>query len=65
MTQRKTKLMRSIEDRYGEPLETLLVRLYNEKGLPGMAEELDIAKGTLWYWFLKFGIEVRKTAVRL
>lgn len=64
MAQRKTRLMRSVEDRYqGEPLETLLPRLYNEKGLPGMSEELEISKGTLWYWLLKFGVNVRKVAL--
>ncbi len=30
---RKTKLMRSVEDKYRQPLETLLPRLYNEKGV--------------------------------
>jgi hypothetical protein len=61
---RKTKLMRSVEERYrDEPLETLLPRLYNEMGLPGMAEELQISKGTLWYWLLKFGVNVRKVAL--
>lgn len=60
---RKTKLMRSVEEKYKRPLEKLLPEMYNEKGLPGMAEELQISKGTLWYWMLKFGIHVRRVAI--
>ncbi len=60
---RKTKLMRAVEEKYKRPLEKLLPEMYNEKGLPGMAEELQISKGTLWYWLLKFGISVRRVAL--
>jgi len=60
---RKTKLMVSVEQRYSKPLEKLLPELYNEKGLPAMAAEIGISKGTLWYWLLKFGINVRRIAL--
>jgi len=60
---RKTKLMLSVEQKYNKPLERLLPELYNEKGLPAMAAELGISKGTLWYWLLKFGINVRRVAL--
>ncbi len=60
---RKTKLMQSVEERYDKPLEKLLPDMYNEKGLPAMAAELGISKGTLWYWLLKFGINVRRVAL--
>ena len=60
---RKTKLMRQVEERYQRPLEKLLPELYNEKGLPAMADELGISRGTLWYWLLKFGIQLRRVAV--
>ena len=61
---RKTKLMRQVEEQYhNEPLETLLPRLYNEMGLPGMVREIGIGKATLWYWMLIFGVELRKIAV--
>ena len=60
---RKTKLMVSVEQRYNKPLEKLLPELYNEKGLPAMASELGVSKGTLWYWLLKFGINVRRVAL--
>lgn len=60
---RRTKLMQQVEQRYNKPLEKLLPELYNEKGLPAMAAELGISKGTLWYWLLKFGINVRRVAL--
>ncbi len=60
---RKTRLMRQVEDRYGRPLDRLLADMYNEKGLPAMAEELGVSKATLWYWLLKFGITVRRVAL--
>lgn len=60
---RRTKLMQSVEQKYNKPLEKLLPEMYNEKGLPAMATELGISKGTLWYWLLKFGINVRRVAL--
>ncbi|MBI2867471.1 MAG: hypothetical protein HYX97_03940 [Chloroflexi bacterium] len=60
---RKTRLMKQVEERYQRPLEQLLPQMYNERGLPAMAEELGVSKGTLWYWLLKFGISVRRVAV--
>lgn len=60
---RRTKLMQQVEQRYNMPLEKLLPQMYNEKGLPAMAAELGISKGTLWYWLLKFGINVRRVAL--
>ena len=60
---RRTKLMQQVEQRYNKPLEKLLPEMYNEKGLPAMAAELGISKGTLWYWLLKFGINVRRVAL--
>ena len=60
---RKSKLMKQVESRYDRPLEDLLPELYNEKGLPAMAAELGVSKGTVWYWLLKFGINVRRVAL--
>lgn len=60
---RKTRLMRQVEEKYQRPLEKLLPEMYNEKGLPAMADELGISRGTLWYWLLKFGIHLRRVAV--
>ena len=61
---RKSKLMKSVEARYGEPLELLLARMYNEMGLIGMSAELGVNKGTLWYWMLKFECAPVRVAVR-
>jgi hypothetical protein len=55
--------MQQVESRYNKPLEKLLPEMYNEKGLPAMAAEMGISKGTLWYWLLKFGINVRRVAL--
>ncbi|MBI4236249.1 MAG: hypothetical protein HY688_02685 [Chloroflexi bacterium] len=63
MARQKTRLMRQVEERYGQPLERLLPQLYNEMGLPGMAQELGISKGTLWYWLLKYGVSVHRVAL--
>lgn len=60
---RKSKLMRQIEERYQKPLERLLPEMYNEKGLPGMSNEMGISKGTIWYWLLRFGVNVRRIAL--
>ena len=60
---RKSKLMKQIETRYNRPLEEMLPEMYNEKGLPAMAADLGVSKGTVWYWLLKFGINVRRVAL--
>ena len=60
---RKSKLMKQVETRYNRPLEELLPEMYNEKGLPAMAADLGVSKGTVWYWLLKFGINVRRVAL--
>ena len=63
MTTRKSKLMLRVEERYKRPLEQLLPEMYNDMGLPAMAEEMEVNKGTLWYWLLKFGVSVRRVAL--
>ena len=63
MATRKSKLMRRVEERYNRPLEELLPEMYNRMGLPAMAEDMDVNKGTLWYWLLKFGVTVRRVAL--
>jgi len=61
--QRRTKLMRGVEERYNEPLERLLPRMYNQMGLPRMAEVLGVSRSTVWYWLLRYGVDVRKVAL--
>lgn len=60
---RKTGLMRRVEERYRMPLEQLLPRMYNQMGLPRMAEELGVSRSTVWYWLLRFGVNLRKVAL--
>jgi hypothetical protein len=59
---RKTPLMRGVEKKYSEDLEVLLPQMYNEMGLPKMSQKLGIHKATIWYWFLKFGVSIKKHA---
>jgi hypothetical protein len=63
MALRRTKLMRGVEERYNQPLEKLLPRMYNEMGLPRMAEALGVSCSTVWYWMLRYGVDVRKVAL--
>jgi len=60
---RKTRLMRQVEAQFGQPLEKLLPEMYNEMGLPAMAEKLGVSRGTVWYWLLKFGVSVQRVAL--
>ena len=60
---RKTKLMRAVEAKYNRPLERLLPEMYNEMGLPRMAEEFGVRDSTVWYWMLRFGVNLRKVAL--
>ena len=60
---RKTRLMRKIEERYRRPLEKLLPEMYNEMGLPQMAEEMGVSRSTVWYWLLRYGVNLRKVAL--
>ena len=60
---RKTRLMRKIEERYRRPLEKLLPEMYNEMGLPQMADEMGVSRSTVWYWLLRYGVNLRKVAL--
>ena len=60
---RKTRLMRRVEDRYHRPLEKLLPEMYNEMGLPQMAEEMAVSRSTIWYWLLRYGVNLRRVAL--
>ena len=60
---RKSKKMLEVEQEHGEQLETLLPRRYNEMGFPAMVEELGLNRSTLWYWFLKMGVRIKRVAI--
>ena len=53
-----TKLMESVQEQHG-PLDKVLPRLFNEKGMRGTAKALGVSKGSIAYWMLKRGIEVK------
>jgi len=60
---RKSKLMIQTEERYQEPLETLLPRMVTEHGLSGAAVEMGLKIPTLGYWLLRLAIQVKKVAL--
>ncbi|MCY4417189.1 MAG: hypothetical protein OXE87_12920 [Chloroflexi bacterium] len=60
---RKTKLMRSVEEKHGQPLETLVPHLVNDVGMSRAASQLGVSPATLGYWMLKMGIQYRRVAL--
>ena len=44
---RKTKLMRSVEEKHGQPLETLVPHLVNDVGMSRAATQLGVSPATL------------------
>ena len=60
---RKTKLMRSVEEEHGQPLESLVPHLVNEVGMSRAATRLGVSPATLGYWMLKMGIQYRRVAL--
>ena len=60
---RKIPLMLRVEEQYKRPLEKLLPEMVNEMGLSATADEFKVSKGTVGYWLLKLGIDVRRVAL--
>lgn len=60
---RKSRLMRTVEEAYQQPLEQILPDLISERGLPRTAEDIGVSKATLGYWLLKLGINAPREAV--
>ena len=60
---RKTKLMKTIEEKHQRPLEKMLPEMMNEKGLSETADALGVSKATLGYWLLKLGLNVRRVCL--
>lgn len=60
---KKTKLMRSVEDQQGRPLEHLVPELVNQIGMSRAASQLGVSPATLGYWMLKMGIQYRRVAL--
>ena len=61
---RKSKLMRRVEERFGQPLESLIPTMFNELGLSDTAAAFGVSRATLGYWMLKLGINVRRLALQ-
>lgn len=61
---KKSKKMLQVEKKFRQPLEELLPRLINDKGLTDTAEELGLGKATLGYWLLKLHIRVVRVALK-
>ncbi len=59
----KTKKMIVVEQRWKEPLETLLPKMVTARGLSATAEQLGVSKATLGYWLLKLNINVKRVAL--
>ena len=60
---RKTKVMRSVEEKHGQPLESLVPHLVNDVGMSRAASQLGVSPATLGYWMLKMGIQYRRVAL--
>lgn len=60
---KKTKLMRSVEEKQGRPLEHLVPELVNQIGMSRAAQQLGVSPATLGYWMLKMGIQYRRVAL--
>ena len=56
--------MIKIEEGIIKHLEEELPELVNNLGLTVAANELGVGKATLNYWLLKFGISVRRVALK-
>lgn len=60
---RKTNLMLQVEEHYHRPLAELLPDMYNKMGLLGMAKEMDVSPSTVWYWLLRYGVNIQRVAL--
>lgn len=58
MPHKKTPLMRRVEARLGESLETALPRLLSGRSVPEAASEMGISTGCLYYWIARLGFQL-------
>jgi hypothetical protein len=61
---KKTPKMLEVEEYLGGPLEETLANGINNTGQSQVADDLGISKATLGYWLLKFGIQMRRVALK-
>lgn len=64
MLNRKTRTMKALEDRLGEPLEDYLVRRISEQGAAATAREVGVSKATMSVWCIRLGITVKRIVSR-
>ena len=57
---RKSPKMREVEQRFGKPLEHLIVEGVEANGMAATAKELGVSKATFGYWMLKMTADVRR-----
>lgn len=55
---RKSKLMLTVEERTGTPVESLIPEMVSEMGIELTARKLGVSKATVGYWLLKLGFEI-------
>ena len=60
----RSKRIRTIEKRLGEPMQDILKRLYWNEGLTQaeVAKRLRVPAGTIGGWMIRFGINQRAVA---
>lgn len=60
----KTYDMQAVEERFGEPLETLIPRLYRAtRSYPTIARTFGISRQTLHVWRMRLGLTDAKEPV--
>jgi DNA-binding transcriptional regulator LsrR (DeoR family) len=61
----ETKAMREIEEREGEPIREVLVRLYQQhRTQQEVAESLGISRATLAVWLIRLGLTEKTVLVK-
>lgn len=60
----KTPFMMEVERKHKLPLERLLPETFNQLGLVGTAQKLEVPKSTVQNWMNRLGITVKRVTVR-
>lgn len=62
--ERESKKMTAVRMQHdGKPLRDILKERYNAVGLPKMAAEMGVSRGTVWYWIIREGLKIERKAV--
>lgn len=61
---RKTRQMLQMEQRHGQPIETLIMNALTTQGsIQRAADSLNVHPATLYGWMIRLRIQVKKVAV--